>query len=150
MVVDDLDVLGACGRPPKAHPELVVHADAVLTNPVTLKGLKLVAWRNTEIADPTRDFQLAQLAPGDVFNLLKLLDPSSGGQRLGVAVLERDDHSQILTPCVINVKRDGSIPSWPRGFQTSMARLFCDEPARLRSPGLAGMRDSDSRRGRGG
>ena len=107
MVVDDLDVLGACGRPPKAHPELVVHADAVLTCPVTFECFKPVTGRNSEIFDPTCDLQLPQFAPRYAFNLLKPFDPAASGKLFGIRILKRYDHQKILMPYVINVKRDG-------------------------------------------
>ena len=49
MVIHNLDVFRTEGRPAKAHSKLVVHANAVLTGPISLELFKAIAWWDTEI-----------------------------------------------------------------------------------------------------
>ena len=51
MVVDDLDVVCVAAEPTEANAELVVDADAVLTEATAGKLLKSVGRRNLEIGE---------------------------------------------------------------------------------------------------
>jgi len=105
MIVDDFHVRRAGGRPAETDAELIVHSDAVLTQPVTLEDFKPVAGRNTEVFDPGCDLQLPQLAPRHILNFLEPPDPAPVSESLGVSILERCDQLAIVMHRVINVKR---------------------------------------------
>src|SRR5215470_9048618 len=62
MVVHDLDLRRAFGRPNKAYPELVVDADRVLSPAVARERLETVAWRRPQVAEITRGVEVAQLS----------------------------------------------------------------------------------------
>ena len=51
MVVDDLDVMGVAALPTEANPELVVDADAVLTDAIAGKLLKSIGRRHLEVGE---------------------------------------------------------------------------------------------------
>jgi hypothetical protein len=108
VVVDDLDIGGATGGPPKTHPELVVHPDAVLPAPITRERLEPIAWWDPQVVEVARDLELAKLAAG---NRLVTPEPPNAvatSQRLRVSIPERDDHAPIVTSRVIIVKRRSS------------------------------------------
>jgi hypothetical protein len=88
MIVDDLNVFGARRRPPEAHPELIVHANAVLAGPFPLERLEAIAGRNPQIAQPPGDLQLPELSPRDRFDAREAPDSMSIRERLGVGILE--------------------------------------------------------------
>src|SRR5438552_4085440 len=54
VVVDDLDLCGTFCRPHKAHPELVVDSDRVLSRAIARQGLEAVAWRRSQVAESAR------------------------------------------------------------------------------------------------
>jgi hypothetical protein len=62
VVVHDLDLARARRRPAEADPELVVDADAVLAGSSPFQGFEPVARRDTQIVEPRRDLELAELA----------------------------------------------------------------------------------------
>jgi hypothetical protein len=43
VIVHDLDILGARGRPAKADTELIVNADAMLARAISLQGFEPVS-----------------------------------------------------------------------------------------------------------
>jgi hypothetical protein len=49
VIVGELNVNRSFRRPDKTNPELVVHADRVLSGPVTLEGFQIVTWRRFQI-----------------------------------------------------------------------------------------------------
>ena len=106
MIIHDLDILGAGGRPAKAQAKLVVDADAVLAGTAALQGFQTVARRYAQVVQPFRDLQLPQLAPRYGGDVGEPLDGRAVRQGLRVGALEGFDHRQIVTQCVINVKRD--------------------------------------------
>ena len=108
MIVHDLDIRSARGGPPKAHPVLVVHPDAVLPGAVSPECLETIAWWYSKIIQSVRNLQLTQLAPRDGLDVHESLHALSFGKDLRVSALERGDHATIVTLCVINVKRDYS------------------------------------------
>jgi hypothetical protein len=59
MVVHDLYVFRACGRPAEAHAKLVVHADTVLPSAVAPERFQPVARWYAEVIYPARDLQLS-------------------------------------------------------------------------------------------
>ncbi len=75
MIVHDLDVFSACGRPTEAHPELIVHTNAVLAGTIAFQGLHPVAGRYPQIVQSVRDLQLPELASCDGRDVRKTFDP---------------------------------------------------------------------------
>jgi hypothetical protein len=59
MVVHDLYVLRAGGRPAEAHAKLVVHADTVLPSAVAPERFQPVARWHAEVIYPARDLRLS-------------------------------------------------------------------------------------------
>ena len=51
MVVDDLDIKGIAIFPLETDPPLPIDADAVLSGPVTVQRLKVVAGRHTKVIE---------------------------------------------------------------------------------------------------
>jgi len=113
MVVDDLDILGACSGPAKADPVLVVDADRMLSGTVAFERLEPVARRDSQVVQPTGDLQLTQLAPRDLLDRLKTPDPAAMGEGLGIGIAERDDHGTMITRGVNNARRDDSCGALP-------------------------------------
>ena len=108
MIINDLDIFGAAGRPAEAHPELVVYPDAVLPGAVTLESFEPIPRRHPQVFQSACDLQLSKLAPSHCFDALEPLDSSAVRKGLRFGTLERNDHVRIVLRRVINVKRDGS------------------------------------------
>jgi hypothetical protein len=62
VIVHELHVGRTGRRPPEHQPELVVHADRMLSRPITRKGLQPVARRNVEILQNGRRLQDLQFS----------------------------------------------------------------------------------------
>src|SRR6267154_2445269 len=62
-VVHNLDLRRAFRRPKKAHPELVVDPDRVLSLAIARQRLKTVAWRRPQVAEIARGVEVAQFPP---------------------------------------------------------------------------------------
>jgi hypothetical protein len=88
MVIHDFDAFGPATRPPKADSPLVVDADAVLPLPVTLQGLQSVTRRNPQIAEATRDLELAKLATRHVGTGFEAPDPVTARQGSSIRASE--------------------------------------------------------------
>lgn len=84
MIVDDLYIFGACGRPTETDPELIVNADAMLPGAVTLERFEPVSGRHSEVFQSSRDLQLSQLAPCDGFDVSESSNAMTVCKRLGV------------------------------------------------------------------
>jgi len=110
MIIHDFDVLCAPRSPAEAHAELIVHADTVLPGAVALECFEPVPWRHPEIFQPARDLQLPQLASRNGLDVREPPDPPAFRESFRVGAPERPDHERIITSCVINVKRDASLP----------------------------------------
>jgi hypothetical protein len=106
VIVHDLDVLSACGRPAEAHAELCVDPDAELSGAIASERFQPVARWYSEIFQPARDLQLSELASRYRFDVRPTLDPAAVSQGFRIGAFERFDHNEIITLCVINVKRD--------------------------------------------
>jgi hypothetical protein len=65
LIVRDLDILRAVGRPSEANTKLIVDPNAILSGAVPLEGFKPVARRDSKILERGRDFKLEQLSPRD-------------------------------------------------------------------------------------
>jgi hypothetical protein len=104
MVVYDLDVFSTCVRPPKTHPKLVVHTDAVLADAIAFKRLQPIAGRYPQIIQSSRDLQLAQFSASNGCDRGESLDPLPISKGSRVSAFEGPDHELIVTFCMINVK----------------------------------------------
>ena len=51
MVIDEFHVEGIAVAPPKAHPPLVVHPDAVLARAFARKLLEAITWRHPQVIE---------------------------------------------------------------------------------------------------
>jgi hypothetical protein len=65
----------ACFCPAKADTPLIIDANAVLTGTLPLERFKVVAWWYFQIFNSMRNLKLSQLAPRDIGNVHKPLDP---------------------------------------------------------------------------
>ncbi len=63
VIIHDFNVGGTSIRPNEANPPLIVDPDTVLTDTISLKDLKPVAWRREKIFQPVRGVQHVEL-PG--------------------------------------------------------------------------------------
>ena len=98
VVVDNLNVLRAGGRPYEADAVLVVDADAVLALAVTNQGFKTVAGRHSEITDLVGRVEHQKLLERSIAEFRTvLLDSASVEQLLCVLVGERLDHKPKRT-----------------------------------------------------
>jgi hypothetical protein len=106
MVVRNLDIFCARRRPAEADAVSVVHPDAVPARTVTSERLESVARWHAQVIKHTDDLKLSELSSGDRLDVDEALHPMSVSEALGIRVLERHDHSRIVTPRMNNVKRD--------------------------------------------
>ena len=75
MIVHDLDVLSACGRPTEAHTELIVYADTVLARAIAFQCLKSITRRYAQIVQAGSDLQLPKLTSRNSRDVCEPLDP---------------------------------------------------------------------------
>lgn len=73
MVIHNFDVLGAGSCPAKAQAILLVDANAVLASTIAQERFQAVAWRDTEVFQPSRNLQLPQLASRNSFDVYEPL-----------------------------------------------------------------------------
>jgi hypothetical protein len=92
VVIHDLDIFGAAGSPPEAHPKLIIDPDAVLPGAITLQGFEPIARRDPQVLQPAGDLKLPKLAASDYFNALKSSYSPPVREVLGLGALERHDH----------------------------------------------------------
>jgi hypothetical protein len=83
VVVRDFDILRSSCRPAEADPELFVHSNAVLADPIPSQDLQPVPWWHAKIVEPSCDLQLAQLPSCDPLDVdeLRHASPTSKGLR---------------------------------------------------------------------
>jgi len=94
VVVDHLDVLSATAGPAKAHPELIVDANAVLPCAIAPQSLQAIARWHSQISEPIGNLELAELPsryPGDVH---ETFDPLSTSERRSLGAPEGPDHER--------------------------------------------------------
>lgn len=84
MVVDNFDILGLSGAPPKANAKLIVYPDTELSCPCPFEGFEPVAGRDLKVVKPGSDLQLSQLAPGGGLEFDETLHTVSARQFLSV------------------------------------------------------------------
>jgi len=104
MIIDDFNVFGPRVRPAEADAILVIDANAVLAQAISLERLKTIARRNPEVVKPSGDLELSKLAQRNIFNVHKSPHSLPLRECLGIGAFEGDDHAERLTRCVIEVK----------------------------------------------
>ena len=105
MIVHDLDVLRARGRPTEADAELMVYADTMLARAIPFEWLESITGRYAQIVQAGGDLQLSKLTSRNSRDVREPLDPLALRKGLRIGAFERPDHSAIVTRCVISVKR---------------------------------------------
>jgi hypothetical protein len=88
MIVHNLNVLRTFRHPPKAHAELVIDANAVLSSAIAFERFQSIPRRDAEIIKPARTVQHGQLAHRDCFDIDEALDSCTIKQALRVRTLE--------------------------------------------------------------
>lgn len=92
MVIHDFDVFRTSRRPTKTQTPLFIDADAVLPGTIAFQRLKPIAWRNPQVVQSCRDFELPELATSDDSNAGKATDAIAICKEFRVRTLERPDH----------------------------------------------------------
>jgi hypothetical protein len=104
VIVHDLDVLSASGRPTEAHTELIVYPDTMLARSISFERLKSITRRYAQIVQASCDLELPQLASRNGRDVREPLDPFARRKGLRFGAIERLDHLPIVTRHVIIVK----------------------------------------------
>ena len=105
VVINNFNLFDAALRPFKAKTPLVIDTNAMLTFSVFLQGFKFVLWRNFQVIQITYPIEHGQLAQRHGFNVDPALDPQAIKQLLGISTLEAENHLDIVTSSISNVKR---------------------------------------------
>lgn len=92
MIIDDLNIGRSGWYPPETLPELVVHANAMLSTAPTLECFEPVPRRYPQILEPTRNLQLSDLASRNRLNARESLDVTPVRERRRFGVTERNNH----------------------------------------------------------
>jgi hypothetical protein len=96
MVVDDFDILSASVLPNKAHPPLVIDADAVLASAIAPQKFKPISGWNFQVLQHPRLVDHAQFAKGDSLNIRGQLSAAAPGpHETGFLVCETADHGIV-------------------------------------------------------
>jgi hypothetical protein len=94
VVVDNLNILRASGRPSEAEAILVVDTDTVLANPIALQRLEPISRRDTQIRQTRCDLQLPELSQCHALDEHPSVNPVATGQCRRVGIPERPDHDR--------------------------------------------------------
>jgi hypothetical protein len=105
VVINNFNLLCTALRPLKAKSPLVIDTDAMLTFSIFLQGFKFVLWRDSQVIHITRPVEHRQLTQRNRFNIDPALDPNALKQLLSITTLEADDHVNMVTSGISNVKR---------------------------------------------
>jgi hypothetical protein len=99
VVIGDFDIVGVAIAPNEAKPPLVVDADAVLSAPIILQRLQMVAFGQPQIGKALCLVQLGQPSlstPKEIRR--KSLRAEALEDRGGSAILKRLDHRWLHSP----------------------------------------------------
>jgi hypothetical protein len=91
VVINYFDVFRAFGRPPKAHAQLVIDADAVPPSKIALQGLQSVSGRDSEVIQPAGTVEHGQFAHCHGFDIGEALDLRAFEQPSSVGTFEGPD-----------------------------------------------------------
>jgi len=84
MIINNFDVFCKSIRPTKADSPLIIDANTVLAQTITLERLKAIAEWDSQILKTICDFELPEFSPGDLGNIHKFLYALTFGERFGV------------------------------------------------------------------
>jgi len=104
VIVHDLDVLSARGRPTEAHTELIVYTDNMLPRAIPFQRLKSITGWYAQILQAAGDLQLPKLTSRNSRDVREPLDPFAFRKGLCIDAFKRSDHALIVTRDVIMVK----------------------------------------------
>src|SRR5579862_8651949 len=100
MVVDDFDFGGACVRPDKEDPELVVDSDRVLSLAIANQRLKAIAGRRSQVAKNSRRIEVTELSACDFHQICrKSLRTFAAKDGFRDFVPEVPDHRPVVSSC---------------------------------------------------
>ncbi len=106
MIIDDFDLLGSAVSPDKADSPLVVDANDVLSNPVSLQQFETISRWSRQVCQSFRLMDLPQLTLCHPLNIgAQSPRQTAMEQCFGIAIGEGADHPSLYTRRVMNVKR---------------------------------------------
>jgi hypothetical protein len=92
MIIHDLNVIGVPVSPNKADTPLIVDPNAVLPFPVSVECFEAVPRRRRQVAQLSRNIQLAKFSLGHSLNAAKSLHPLPGMEPLRLLRPKGFDH----------------------------------------------------------
>jgi len=110
VVVHDLNIFRSRPRAAEADAELFVYPDAVPAYAIAPERLEPIARRHPQVIEHARYLQLAELSPRDRLDADKTAHAIALCRQLCISILERNNHSGIVTRGVNNVRRYYSSP----------------------------------------
>lgn len=90
MIVDELDLFGACVGPDEADAPAVVYTDRMLPGPIAEQRLEPAARRNAQVVEPSRGIEHFQLAPRHLEHVRGIAFRSRPRKRASVAGSRND------------------------------------------------------------
>jgi hypothetical protein len=97
VIIDNLDLVSTIFPPDKAQAPLVVDADAVLTQAITLEYFELISRRNAQGSQDCGRMQLQQLSPRHPLNVPKPGYGFAVKQSCRIRAGERMDHGVLCS-----------------------------------------------------
>jgi hypothetical protein len=91
VVINYFNIFRHFSRPPEAHAELVIDADAVPSGQIALQGLQSVSGRSSEVIKPAGTVEHGQFTHCHGFDVDEALDSRAFEQALGVGTFEGPD-----------------------------------------------------------
>ena len=70
MVIDDLNLIGIAGMPPKDDSPLIVDPNGIQTLPFALQRFQSIPWRFAKVTNLRRIVQIEQLSPSCPYQLM--------------------------------------------------------------------------------
>ena len=97
MVVSALNVEGVAINKPESDAPLVVDSDRMLSLPVTIKCVKTIAERNSQVVETRRQIHVLELSHGTLDDIRrKAFRPSRGVEHLSAPVRKRLDKRESV------------------------------------------------------
>jgi len=108
VIIDDLDIPGGSVLPYEADPVLVVHANAVLSPPVSGQGFQTIPGYTSQIAEGSRGPKKAESLASGSFNIPEFTAAVAFGKCFGFPAAKTPDHTVIVFRFRYHVKRNGT------------------------------------------